>query len=187
MPWPFLQIDNSDVERKRIFWPFYAQALGEDRTFYSAGWVLFTYEDIRLAGQRFERTRLFPFYVHETRYAKDRNGQELERDDYLRLWPLFTRQRTPRYSHLRTLELNPIRYAGGIERNWAPFWTFYERSETVEGVEHDALWGLISLIRYMSESATKKSPSGIILPVDKVPSNNSPMMGIGEELEGLLK
>jgi len=185
MPWPFLQIDNSDVERKRIFWPFYGQALGEDRTFYSGGWILFTYEDMRLAGQRFERTRLFPFYVHETRYAKDNNGQEFARDDYLRVWPFFTRQRTPRYSHVRTLELNPIRYAGGIERNWAPFWTFYERSETAEGVEHEALWGIISLIRYMNGSTTNTFPSGIFL--DTSPSNNRPGIGVEEALEGLLK
>ena len=185
-PWPFLQVDNSEAERKRIFWPFYGQALGEDRTFYSGGWILFTYEDIRLAGQRFERTRLFPFYVHETRYAKDSHDQELEKDDYLRVWPFFTRQRTPRYSHLRTLEFNPIRYAGGIERNWAPFWTFYERSETAEEIEHDALWGILNL-RYMNGSATNASPAGIILPVDRPPSSNRPGIGVEEALEGLLK
>jgi len=186
MPWPFVKIDDSDTERKRIFWPFYGQALGEDRTYYSGGWILFTYEDMRLKGQRFERTRLFPFYVHETTYRNDSNGKEMERDNYLRLWPFFTWQRTPNYSHLRTLELNPIRYAGGIERNWAPFWTFYERSETEEEIEHDALWGILNL-RYTNGTATEVSPRGLILPVHKPPAINKPITGIEEELEGLLK
>jgi len=185
-PWPFVKVDNSETERKRIFWPFYGQALGEDRTYYSGGWFLFTYEDMRLKGQRFERTRLFPFYVHETRFAKDSNGQEIEKDDYLRIWPFLTRQHTPSYSHLRTLELNPIRYAGGIERNWAPFWTFYERSETAEEIEHDALWGILNF-RYANGTATSVSPRGIILPVHKPPANSRPITGIEDELEGLLK
>ena len=186
IPWPFVKIDNSEIERKRIFWPFYGQSLGEDRAFYSGGWILFTYEDVRIDKQRFERTRLFPFYVHETRHAQDRDGREVEAENYLRMWPFFTWQRTPHYSHLRTLELNPIRYAGGIERNWAPFWTFYERSQTAEETEHDALWGILNL-RYSNGSDTNTSPAGIILPVNKPSSGNKPLVGFEEELEGLLK
>jgi hypothetical protein len=42
------------------------------------------------------------------------------------------------------LELNLIRYSGGVERNWAPFWTLYERTCTPDGTaRHDLLWGLI--------------------------------------------
>jgi hypothetical protein len=186
MPWPFVQVDNSEKERKRVFWPFYSQALGEDRTFYSAGWFLFSYEHVRMDNQRFERTRLFPFYVHETRHVQDRDGHEVEVENYLRMWPFFTWQRTPDYSHLRTLELNPIRYAGGIERNWAPFWTVYERSQTAEETEHDALWGIFNF-RYSNGSDTNVPPAGIILPVNKPLPGIKPLVGFEEELEGLLK
>ena len=41
------------------------------------------------------------------------------------------------------MELSLIRYSGGIERNWSPFWTFYERNEQSGEVVHDALWGLL--------------------------------------------
>ena len=41
------------------------------------------------------------------------------------------------------LELSLIRFSGGIERNWAPFWTVYERGEQGGRVAHDALWGLV--------------------------------------------
>jgi hypothetical protein len=41
------------------------------------------------------------------------------------------------------LEFNLIRHSGGIERNWAPFWTLYERIERDGEIRHDALWGLL--------------------------------------------
>lgn len=186
LPWPFIKIDNSEQERKRIFWPIYGQALGEERTFYSGGWILFTYEDVRMKDQHLERTRLFPFYVHETRSTRDTDGKDVERDDYVRFWPFFTWQRTPSYTHLRTLELNPIRYAGGIERNWAPFWTFYERSQTAEETEHDALWGIIN-VRYVNGTSTNTPSSGLVLPIHKPSTPTLPGTGIEEELEGLLK
>jgi hypothetical protein len=185
-PWPFIQVDNSDRERKRVFWPFYSQALGEERTYYSAGWFLFSYEDVRMEKQRYERTRVFPFYAHETRYAKNDKGEDVEQEDYLRVWPFVTRQRTPDYFHWRTLELNPIRSAGGIERNWAPFWTFYARNETATETEHDGLWGILNF-RIFKGSETKQPPAGVLLPVNKPSTNTVPSVGVEEELEGLLR
>jgi hypothetical protein len=185
-PWPFIQVDNSDRERKRVFWPFYSQALGEERTFYSAGWFLFSYEDVRMEKQRYERTRVFPFYAHETRYAKNDKGEEVEQEDYLRVWPFVTRQRTPDYFHWRTLELNPVRFAGGIERNWSPFWTFYARNETAEETEHDGLWGILNF-RIFKGSETNQPPAGVLLPVNKPSTNTVPLVGVQEELEGLLR
>ncbi len=186
MPWPFIQIDNSDRERKRVFWPFYSQALGEERTFYSGGWFLFSYEDVRMEKQRYERTRLFPFYTHETRYGQNSKGEEVEKEDYLRMWPFFTRQRTPDYFHWRTLEFNPIRFAGGIERNWAPFWTFYARNETAEELEHDGLWGILNF-RSRKGAETNQPPARVLLPVNKPASTAAPLVGFEEELEGLLR
>jgi len=185
-PWPFIQVDNSDRERKRVFWPFYSQALGEERTFYSAGWFLFSYEDVRMEKQRYERTRFFPFYAHETRYGKNDKGEEVEKEDYLRVWPFVTRQRTPDYFHWRTLELNPIRSAGGIERNWSPFWTFYARNETAEETEHDGLWGILNF-RISKGSETKRPSAAVLLPVNKPSTNTVPVGGVEEELEGLLR
>jgi hypothetical protein len=185
MPWPFVQIDNSNSERKRVFWPFYSQALGDDRTYYSACWFLFSYEDMRLEKQRFERTRLFPFYAHETRYAKNDKGEEVEQEDYLRVWPFVTRQRSPDYFHWRTLELNPIRSAGGIERNWSPFWTFYSRNETADEVEHDGLWGILNF-RSCKGPGKKQPSAGLLLPKNKTSFDLVPLLR-EEELEGLLR
>jgi len=102
------------------------------------------------------------------------------------LWPFVTWQRTPTYSHLRTLELNPIRYAGGIERNWAPFWTFYERSETAEEIEHDALWGILNY-RYPNGTATEVAPRGPFRPVHTPKATHRPITEGEEVLEGLLR
>jgi len=144
MPWPFVQFERSDRARARTFWPFYSDRISEDRHYFSGGWFLYSREKARLPNGRVERMRLFPFYVNESTYATGKDGVEYEKENYLRVWPLFTRVRTPRVSHFRTLELNPIRYSAGIERNWAPFWTFYERSSLDDEVEHDALWGIIN-------------------------------------------
>ena len=147
MPWPFVQLERTGRERSRVFWPFYSDRLSDDTRYFSGWWFLFSRERSNLPNGRVERMRLFPFYVNESTYAKGKDGAEYERENYLRVWPLFTRVRTPRVSHFRTLELNPIRYSGGIERNWAPFWTFYERSSLDGEVEHDALWGIINFRR----------------------------------------
>jgi len=144
LPWPFVQFQSSDTERSRMFWPIYGDSLSDDRRYFSGGWFLFSRENATLPNGRVERMRIFPFYVNESMYVKDKDGVEYEKENYLRVWPLFTRERTPGTSSFRTLELNPIRHVGGIERNWAPFWTFYTRSEQGGEVEHDALWGIIN-------------------------------------------
>jgi len=153
MPWPFVQFETSDRDRSHVFWPFYGDRLSDDTRYFSGGWLLFSREHSRMPGGRVERMRLFPFYVNESTYATGKDGVEYERESYLRVWPLFTRVRTPRVSHFRTLELNPVRYSGGIERNWAPFWTFYERSVLDNEVEHDILWGIIN---FRSSKDTEK-------------------------------
>ena len=143
VPWPFVQFERTATERSRVFWPFYSDRLSDDTRYFSGGWFLYSREKSRMPNGRVERMRLFPFYVNESTYATGRDGAEYERENYLRVWPLFSRVREPNVSRFRTLELNPVRHAGGIERNWAPFWTFYERSELSGEVEHDALWGII--------------------------------------------
>jgi len=162
VPWPFVQLEKTADERSRTFWPFYSDRLSDDRRYFSAGWFLYSRDNAKRPNGRVERMRIFPFYVNESTYAKDPDGIEYEKENYLRVWPLFTRVRTPRISHFRTLELNPIRYSEGIERNWAPFWTFYERSSLDGEVEHDALWGIINfrLSAEKNDGMTEKRNDG---------------------------
>ena len=64
-------------------------------------------------------------------------------ESYTRVWPFWSRLRTPERTHWRVLELNPIRHSAAVERNWAPFWTFYEKTETKTESRWEALWGLL--------------------------------------------
>ena len=45
--------------------------------------------------------------------------------------------------HGRFLSLFPIRWVDGVDRNWAKFWTFYERNENPVETRHSLLWGII--------------------------------------------
>lgn len=148
MPWPFYERVTTTNSTKRSFWPIYGDGQnGEDRRWYAV-WPLIEDFTLTSKGRRTERSRFFPFYVGETVSEKDKDGVWREKETYTRLWPFFSRESRADGSKLRALELSLIRYSGGIERNWAPFWTVYERDERRGGeVSHDALWGLIQYRR----------------------------------------
>ena len=149
LPWPFVVLRQENEARSRSFWPFYSDLFDGDHRRYTGGWILFSHEVNSVKGVRSDRLRLFPFYTDEEVYAHDEHtGAEYLREHYLRVWPFFTYLKTPSRSGFRTLELNPVRYSGGIERNWAPFWTIYSRHHDFRKhrIEHDGVWGIINFI-----------------------------------------
>ena len=143
MPWPFIESVTTKTSQKRSLWPLYGEAGSEDEKRWYAAWPLIESFDMRTGSRRVERSRFFPFYVGETVYERDASGSERVKETYTRLWPFFSRESDRNGSHLRALELSLIRYSGGIERNWAPFWTVYERIEREDEIVHDALWGVL--------------------------------------------
>ncbi len=143
MPWPFYETVTTKTSRKRSYWPFYGDLTRDDEQRCYAAWPLFDSFTLKKKDGREERSRFFPFYLKAKVYRNDPAGVERLQETYTRVWPFYARETTPEGSHLRALELSLIRYSGGIERNWAPFWTFYERIEQAHEVEHDALWGLL--------------------------------------------
>ena len=143
LPWPFIETATTPTSRKRSFWPLYGDVEREDELRWYAVWPLIERFNLKTKGGRTERSRFFPFYVGETVYKKDKGGREYESERYTRVWPFYASESSVSGTHLRTLELSLIRYSGGLERNWAPFWTLYERTEQGGEVAHDALWGLL--------------------------------------------
>lgn len=147
MPWPFYERVVTTNSARRSYWPFYGDdQSGDDRRRYAA-WPLAETFTLTSKGRRTERSRFFPLYVGETVSEKDPDGAWRVKETYTRLWPLYSRASDAGGSTLRALELSLIRYSGGIERNWAPFWTLYERREQGGVVSHDALWGLLRCSR----------------------------------------
>ena len=143
LPWPFVETVRTPEQRKRSFWPFYGDVEREDERRWYAVWPLIEHFNLTSRGGRTERSRFFPFYVDETVYRKTADGGERAAERYTRLWPFGVREASDAGSRLRVFEFNPIRHSGAIERNWAPFWTLYERTERGGEVTHDALWGLL--------------------------------------------
>lgn len=155
MPWPFIETVTTPTSSKRSFWPVYGVIGREDEQRWYAAWPLIEHFNLVSKGRRTERSRFFPFYVNQTLYRTDKDGREYPAERYTRVWPFFARETTPTRSHLHALELSLIRYSGGIERNWAPFWTFYERTEQGGEVTRDALWGLLQSHRAASAEGSE--------------------------------
>lgn len=127
-PWPFFEYEST-IQRSRLsIFPFYEYV---ENKRYSDGAV----EDVtRRFGWRLveilpNETRVFPFWVKSA--------------EYFRLWPFWETKEENGVARSRFLSLFPIRHVPAVDRNWAKFWTFYEREEDPLGVSHSLLWGFI--------------------------------------------
>ena len=94
-------------------------------------------------------TRLFqvwPFWTDEEHYGYDFAGEAHLQSAYFRIWPFFSSAYDERTGLRRkSLVLFPIREVPAVERNWAPFWTFYTATQQAgsDEVLHELFWGLI--------------------------------------------
>ena len=160
LPWPFVELQASSTRDRLSFWPFWEQVRGysyadkaksrpEERT-WRVGWQLV--ENTKLETDRtFEhRFSLFPFVTWERRWRKARGRDaasvlETEPEDsYFRLWPLWSSETVDGRTRSRTLELMPVRHNEGVERNWAPFWSLWEKDERPDGrTRHSLLWNIV--------------------------------------------
>ena len=59
-----------------------------------------------------------------------------------KFWPLYSFRRNGESMRFRCLELWPLFETGGIERNWAPFWTLFRHERAKDFSETELLWGL---------------------------------------------
>jgi hypothetical protein len=73
--------------------------------------------------------------------AKDApGGERVEISNYWKIWPLMSWQREGDASRFRLLEFWPIKNSAPIERNWAPLWTLYKRTNNDGEIRKDILW-----------------------------------------------
>ncbi len=145
-PWPLFERYTDAKESTWKFWRFWGMTHRGSR----AGWW-FCYPIVASQRQHTEHlyTRIFrfwPFYVHEERHGYEVDGSSRLRTLHFRIWPFFASD----YDEIsgmrrRSFVLFPIRDVPAIERNWAPFWTFYTATQAPgsEEVLHELFWGLI--------------------------------------------
>ena len=160
LPWPFVDVELGTLRNRISVWPFYEHLNGfayantakdksdsankpEERT---RRYLWLFAEDMELeTGETLEtRFSVFPFWTSERRYAKNPDGTRREIASFTRFWPFWRSESNRGLVRRRVLDLVPIRHAEGIDRNWAPFWTFWT-SEGVEGgsTDHSLLWNII--------------------------------------------
>lgn len=161
LPWPLVEVARSAVRNRTSVWPFYESVDGysygtESRKDLERteppvertrryGWFLV--EDLTVTSSTHEETRftVFPFWTRERRYEKKPDGTRREVASYTRVWPFWSRVTKDGLSRQWALELNPIRHAEGVDRNWSPFWTFWESEDRPNGRTRQSLfWHLVT-------------------------------------------
>ncbi|HEY5652790.1 MAG TPA: hypothetical protein VIR63_00260 [Pontiella sp.] len=148
-PWPFVQIAEGDVS-KRYFWPVYGKKEVGTKESQFALWPILWESKNECSGFNQYRRYAVPFFYYHSDVATEATedykvGDELSR--YWKLWPLMSWERNTDGSRFRALELWPLRNTVGIERNWAPWWTFYKRTATHDETGHHFLWGLYRQVK----------------------------------------
>lgn len=136
-PWPLVQIQDGDIER-RVFWPLWGSRRTPSRHLRFVAWPLLWRETVVYDGSRLERQRVIPVWSHDRRIRMDSGEEE---SCYRQLWPLFV----ARKDGDRRLFRLPTLWPGlqpGVERNWSPLWTIYQRREISRHVAVDAAWGI---------------------------------------------
>lgn len=157
LPWPLFDWESSAVRDRLSVWPFWEQVRGyaygkrteEERT-WRVGWKLVENTELTTDRTREARFNFFPFFTWERRWRKAGKSQggedgEVLQSSYLRIWPFWSSETVDGRTRSRTLELMPFRHGEGIERNWAPFWSLWERDERPDGrTRHSLLWNFIA-------------------------------------------
>lgn len=136
-PWPFVQRETGPVE-KLYLWPLWGQKKvgNHERDFYL--WPLIWDETTLRGGERQDRFMVVPVYFHSTQGIPG----EAPRERSVKVWPLFSYQRSGEDARFRSLELWPLADHGAVERNWAPLWTLYSSVRHEGNVDRELLWGL---------------------------------------------
>jgi hypothetical protein len=141
-PWPVYETARTQEASRDNCWPLWTHtetATGQRGTI---AWPLWWEETIATRARQEEHRTLVPFYhaVHRTVTGAAPAAVTL---DYVRVWPCYSRYARPEGTRIRVPELTWMRDGEGIERNWAPFWSWYVQHEQPDGAcDHDLFWGL---------------------------------------------
>ena len=161
-PWPFFQKKENERHNKLYVWPLW----GRDR--YQGGlnhrnflfWPIFWSERSEQAQRSKTRRMALPFFFSEREFLNDKTLPKKERPEISRawkIWPLMSWQRDEHASRFRMLELWPVKNAAPIERNWAPLWTLYKRTNVDGLIRKDVFWFLWHSEKHLLEERAEWS------------------------------
>ncbi|MFO1523083.1 MAG: hypothetical protein U1G05_13785 [Kiritimatiellia bacterium] len=145
-PWPFFQKSEGDIDKFYLF-PLYGWKRIEDKVnervvhrsfvLWPLGWRI----GVTSPQVKQDSFQVLPFFYKNDRAFTD--PADRGKDEHNRsFWPLFSSERVGDASRLRIPDLWPGKNPGGIERNWAPLWTFYQRETQGDARQTEFLWGM---------------------------------------------
>ncbi|MFZ4396081.1 MAG: hypothetical protein ACOYOU_10700 [Kiritimatiellia bacterium] len=140
-PWPFYETSHQKSSDKHNLWPLWTHTETPTGHRGTIAWPLWWEDESGVSGRREQRETLVPFY-HAARSVIRTGDRDVLDMDYVRVWPLYSRYEQSGESRIRVPELTFMRDGQGIERNWAPFWSWYVQNEGQGAIDHDLFWGL---------------------------------------------
>lgn len=154
--WPFVEVLRSSIRDRTSIWPLFESVESyaytdkkkerpEEKT-WRLGWQLVENTTLETKTTLEKRFNLFPFLTWERRWKKAKDAPDTLMSSYLRVWPFWSQSEEKGLKHQRTLDLNPIRHSEAIDRNWAPFWTLWEREDNPQG--HTRHFFLFNFLRW---------------------------------------
>ena len=129
LPWPLVEVEKSRKRDRLSIFPFYesVENYGYGSRERVSGVKRFGWRLVELYD---DEIRVFPFWKSS--------------GDHFRLWPLWEETSNgDGSSQARALSLFPVRWVPAVDRNWAKFWTFYERKTNPCYTDHSLLWGIV--------------------------------------------
>ncbi len=142
-PWPFIRYGTGDVNRFHV-WPLFGwrETALEKSAFFV--WPIGYAQTQQKARDVVEHRRLFPLIYHKTVRPRVESGvtEPDPTERFEQLWPLASYERRGEERRIRAPVLWPLPCPGGLERNWAPLWTLYDRTWTTNQLDESWLWGV---------------------------------------------
>jgi len=150
-PWPFFQKEKGEVDKFYLF-PFYGHKSHAGVDKYIFIWPLGMSERSEKRLETREKFRFFPFLQVSNEYPNPDFPSAVGRKTYLKVWPLFQQytEQNGKVRELAVFDFNFMR-GGPIDRNWAPFWRIYTRSQHHDSVDTEVLWGMYRSVRRGSD------------------------------------
>ena len=145
-PWPLFERYTDPKESTWKAWRFWGMTHRGTRDGWWFLYPLAMHKRQQTEVQRTRLTRFWPFYLNEEVVAYDVRGRSRVQKRDFRLWPFYASNfHEETGEERRSLILFPIHDVPVVERNWAPFWTFYTARREVGSDEtlHELFWGLI--------------------------------------------
>jgi len=140
-PWPIYETaQQKDSERNNV-WPLWTRTETTNGHRGTIAWPFWWEDSVDTGGRREHSETLLLFY--RAAHSEIRTGDRYVADlDYVRVWPFYSRNEAPEGTRIRVPELTFMRDGQGIERNWAPFWSWYVQHRQAGACDHDVFWGL---------------------------------------------